>query len=326
MAGEFIITGGDFLAQALIKSKIGAAVLVWRDVLHQGPVPPTDDLADFSAQRVVFLKSMGWSAHLDLTKLFGNRNASFLKHGDFARVQLWSEPDAYDQLQLLQLIDLLARSGRKPDTVDIVACPKGASQMWSAQLQSLAKKAAPLTSAQVALAQKAWAAYRQPTPEAWAALLNDDLSALPALKPVVARLLEELPHPRSGLGRVEQQIVSLVANRVRKPKKLFSENATKEPLPFVGDWSFYAIMERLTGQGAPLLEGLYGGPFRPEINSKDPYFTSELRLTKLGEAVHAGTDDYTRHATIDRWWGGTHLTNDKLWRWDVEKGRLLNDS
>ena len=26
---------------------------------------------------------------------------------------------------------------------------------------------------------------------------------------------------------------------------------------------------------------------------------------------------------IDRWWGGTHLTNDKLWRWDAEAGRLV---
>jgi hypothetical protein len=23
-----------------------------------------------------------------------------------------------------------------------------------------------------------------------------------------------------------------------------------------------------------------------------------------------------RHNPIDRWWGGTRLTNDRLWRWD----------
>ncbi len=26
-------------------------------------------------------------------------------------------------------------------------------------------------------------------------------------------------------------------------------------------------------------------------------------------------EDFSRHNPIDRWWGGTHLTNDNLWRW-----------
>ena len=43
---------------------------------------------------------------------------------------------------------------------------------------------------------------------------------------------------------------------------------------------------------------------------------SKLKLTKFGEAVLAGTDDFSRHNPIDRWWGGTELTNDRLWRWD----------
>jgi hypothetical protein len=29
------------------------------------------------------------------------------------------------------------------------------------------------------------------------------------------------------------------------------------------------------------------------------------------------------HNPIHRWWGGTELTNDRLWRWDAENGVLI---
>jgi hypothetical protein len=43
---------------------------------------------------------------------------------------------------------------------------------------------------------------------------------------------------------------------------------------------------------------------------------SRLSLTEFGRAIVAHKEDFSRHNPIDRWWGGTHLTNDRLWRWD----------
>ena len=37
---------------------------------------------------------------------------------------------------------------------------------------------------------------------------------------------------------------------------------------------------------------------------------SRLSLTALGKAILAGTEDFSRHNPIHRWWGGTQLTND----------------
>ena len=47
----------------------------------------------------------------------------------------------------------------------------------------------------------------------------------------------------------------------------------------------------------------------------EAYRRSRLSLTEFGEAVLAHKEDFSRHNPIDRWWGGTHLTNDNLWRW-----------
>jgi hypothetical protein len=46
------------------------------------------------------------------------------------------------------------------------------------------------------------------------------------------------------------------------------------------------------------------------------YKRSRLSLTDFGKAVVAHKEDFSRHNPIDRWWGGTHLTNDNLWRWN----------
>ena len=46
------------------------------------------------------------------------------------------------------------------------------------------------------------------------------------------------------------------------------------------------------------------------------YLRSWLSLTEFGNAILAHQEDFSRHNPIDRWWGGTRLTNDRVWRWD----------
>jgi hypothetical protein len=80
-----------------------------------------------------------------------------------------------------------------------------------------------------------------------------------------------------------------------------------------------------------LLDGLAFGP-RPAISGLDDalrtisrknlrdrdaaYRRSQLSLTEFGKSIVAHKEDFSRHNPIDRWWGGTRLTNDRLWRWD----------
>ncbi len=51
-------------------------------------------------------------------------------------------------------------------------------------------------------------------------------------------------------------------------------------------------------------------------NRQTAYLRSELSLTEFGKSILAHKEDFSRHNPIDRWWGGTRLTNDRLWHWD----------
>ncbi len=53
-----------------------------------------------------------------------------------------------------------------------------------------------------------------------------------------------------------------------------------------------------------------------EERRPDQYKGERLALTELGRAIMAGEEDFSRHNPIHRWWGGTELTNERLWRWD----------
>jgi hypothetical protein len=68
------------------------------------------------------------------------------------------------------------------------------------------------------------------------------------------------------------------------------------------------------------VSGLAEWPFTPEMHDlrhrRERYKASRLSLTALGRAILAQADDFSLHNPIDRWWGGTRLTNDRLWRWN----------
>ena len=43
---------------------------------------------------------------------------------------------------------------------------------------------------------------------------------------------------------------------------------------------------------------------------------NSLSITDFGRAVLRHEEDFSRHNPIDRWWDGTHLTSDRMWRWN----------
>jgi hypothetical protein len=178
---------------------------------------------------------------------------------------------------------------------------------------------------QFALSQAAWGAFRSPTPESWAALLRYDTAALPFLRPAILRHLEEYPAPVTGLTRTERFILEMVYTGIATPMALFHLFAENEEAAFMGDWSFYRVLEDLAFASEPLVRGL---PDRfPTFGTeaqRSRYLDAQLELTAHGANVHGGATDNLGVNAIDRWWGGTHLLGHSAWRWDRADSRLIS--
>jgi hypothetical protein len=327
MRDRLIITNGDDAVARMREARIGGEILPWRDILHEGPVPASLSLEELSAVRASFLARRGWMSEEDLRAAFGARDAILRRHGEFKTVVLWFEHDLYDQLQLLQVLDFLACE-KRTEGVFVIQAGKYLSLESPRALKTHFHLMEPAAPAHFALARLAWTGFRAPTPEPWAALLRFSTHILPFLRLAFLRLLDELPHPRSGLSRTEWTILSLIGLGVKRPSDLYAAFTESEEVFFLGDLSFYHTLDELGAGGSPLIAGFKGLSFFPSMQeeAREEYLARELCLTHLGYSVLGGHTDALQHRQANRDIGGFHFTSRSAWRWNASERRLTPPS
>jgi hypothetical protein len=136
----------------------------------------------------------------------------------------------------------------------------------------------------------------------------------------VLEMLDELPGRATGLAASELRILELISAGYVHPFELFPHNRQRFQRRVFGYWEAGLLLERLARAPMPAISGLAEWPFTVEMHNDRErharYQQSQLSLTTLGTAILAGSEDFSRHNPIDRWWGGTYLTNERLWRWN----------
>ena len=316
---DLIVTNGDSAAELLRLAGREATLLPWRDVLHEGPILP-GGLGDCSPARVAYLASRFRVDAAEVAADFAERDDLIRAHRDFETVELWFEHDLYDQLQLVQVLDFFA--GEAPrDGLVIVQADDFLGTQTAETILAFADKARTVNMADLDFAAGTWADLCQPTPERVAARLNRPDGPLPFLRAALARFLQDLPAPGSGLGRSERTILAAIAGGVAEPAKLFHEMIAAEEAAFMGDWSFFRLLEDLAFCAVPLIAGLPAPPPGPFEGER--FRNARLALTAAGENVLAGLADHVALNGIDRWWAGTRLYGHAVWRFDADAGLLV---
>jgi len=317
---ELIITNGDSAADLLVAAGKSGRILPWRDVLHEGPI--LAELGACTRARVAYLAARFRIEPADIAAEFAARDAILAAHAAFDRIELWFEHDLYDQLQLLQILAFFAEAGRS-DGVFLVQADDFLGRQRADTILRFAGKARPVETEDLHLAQGTWRDLAGATPEAVGQQLSAAGGRLPHLQPALRRFLEELPAPRSGLGRTEATALQQLAEGLTTPSELLRAVLVAEEAAFMGDLSFFHLLEDLASCPVPLIAG-----FTPPARADDiaRFGKARLALTAAGEDVLAGEDDHIALNGIDRWWGGTHLTGESVWRYDRRRSRLIAPS
>jgi hypothetical protein len=251
-------------------------------------------LEELSEVRARFVASEGWGALGDVRWEFVQRDARLrAERGD---VVLWFEHDLYDQLQLIQVLDWFAE--HPPRSLSLVCVAEYLGNATPERIASF--QARPVSDAQLDLARRAWAAVREPSPDALVALVSGDCDALPFLRAALVRLLEELPG-LDGLSRTERAAMEALRRGCASRELAFA--AVREDPMFLGDSVFFTILDRLRRGPEPLLDG--------------------LAVTDAGRAVLDGSRDWAAMGALDRWVGGVHVVGPHPYRWDRAHRRLV---
>jgi hypothetical protein len=271
------LTNGDAVVPDLVEAGVDPDdVLVWREVLHDGPVPAGLGPADLARVRAHHLAGRaGGSAEPSeetVLAMFRERDERLAARSPEEELVLWFEEDLFDWLLLAQIEDRITDRPGAVSRVMLRHPPRGDLRAAHAAREPVVPNGA------------AFAALRSPDPRAWLAI------------PAFARLLEELPDVRTGLGRSERQILEALAPGPLPPAALFTAVAAREHPAWLGDATVFALAADLSALVA-FADGAY-------------------ELTPAGTAVLAG--DATR-PPIDRWLGGVHLgPGHPDWAWNPD--------
>jgi hypothetical protein len=291
--------------------------LVW------GRAPSDAEQAAFFAARTTQPEDLHWLDYTPLRRLerLGAKNLGLIEFcASCESVELWIDPDPNAQLQLIWLLNYLRAHQEIASRLTLIQAGSIIGDHPPEKFTHWQPRAVTILGNHFKAASEAWRAYRASTPTAWFSLLAKDLRILPRLRKVVLELLEELPMPASGLGATEMRMLELISKGGVSPGYVFPGYRHRNKRRVFGYWEIGELLDGLAHCPAPAVSGLDEGPFTLEMMDdsarRERYHRSKLRLTPLGTAVLEGREDFSRHNPIHRWWGGTKLTNKRLWRWD----------
>jgi hypothetical protein len=195
---------------------------------------------------------------------------------------------------------------------------KGLGELAPDELASLFDTRQRVDERQFVLADRAWQAFRAPTPEPLDAVRRDDLSALPYLARALGRFLEEYPWTRDGLSRTERRLLQVASGGTIALSDVFARMHDGEDAYYVTDASLAAIAESLSRGASPLLT------LDRTDTEGEHRLDCRVAVTDAGRSVLAGHLDRVRTCGIDRWLGGVHLQGgERLWRWDDARQRVM---
>jgi hypothetical protein len=243
-------------------------------------------------------------------------------------VELWIDPEPNAQLQLIQL---LAHFRSDAKIISKLTLHQAKVRIGNQRPETSSRwrpSSIKVVNDHVDVGNMAWQAYRRPTPQDWFDLLGRDLSVLPQLRQAVLELLEELPMLGAGIGGTEMRMLELISANDAGPFAVFPGHHKPNKRRVFDYWEVGHLLDGLAHCPAPVVSGLDEGPFTEEMHRDrdryERYRRSKLNLTEFGRAVLGRSDDFSRQNPIRRWWGGTKLTNECLWRWDPPNRALID--
>jgi hypothetical protein len=323
------VANGTCTTRLIESAGIPGVRSIWADPLYEGPVPgglPDAELLDVRAR---YLAGPAEQADVDSVNDLRLWREAIRRHESYDELILWFEHDLFDQLNLVQLLTWTRTCLPAAKPVSLVCVGsfpghpafKGLGELSPDELAPLLETRQRVGEAQYSLAERAWEAFRKPTPEALDGLRHADTAAMPYLSAAITRFLQEFPWTADGLSRTERRLLRLAYPGSISLSAAFPRMHQGEDAYYVTDLSLMSLAESLSRTLPPLLA------FAPRRSAGSDLFREPVMLTETGRAVLEGRQDRVATCGIDRWLGGVHLQSDAtVWRWDDLRQKMTTST
>lgn len=257
------ITSGDVAGEILAKSGVSGEVLVWHDILYDGPRIPGWPDEDTLIARALFLEKVT-DGGLDHQLVLENLRCQYVKlaeAGAYNNVILWFDACLFDQSMLAHILTcLLAKGLKQVELICVDSFPgivpfNGLGQLQPDQLASLYGDRRQVTELQFACAVTADTAFATHDGVLLKELSNATDLPLPWIPAAATRILQEQPDPQTGLGRLEMLALEAIISGCEKPGDIFTAVAAVDTPPqYWGDITLWAKINGLAERERPLLQ------------------------------------------------------------------------
>ncbi|MEJ8800443.1 DUF1835 domain-containing protein [Pontibacter sp. H249] len=294
------ILNGDATLPVFEKANFPGQVLVWREVLSEGPAIGIIPEHEFWQHRQKYI----CETYQESTENYKQKALSALSKLDnahaFFEVILWFDSDLMCQVNLLYLLQKLSQV--KPAVVSVCTPEAGKSigYLTSEELHRIFENRQMQTQEQLQQAKQLWQLYASPDPLQLQNYLLQHKLLLPDTGDALHLHLRRFPDCTSGLSHPETVLLELIESGADTFELMMQRFWKKEPGYGFGDSQLQHILERL----------------QPDLISKAP----NLQLTKLAQQILRGNAAFT---PVPKWLGGTQVKPGTKWCYSKKKEQLV---
>lgn len=277
------ITSGDIAGGMLADSGLPGEILVWHDILYDGPRNPGWPKEETLYARARFLEQMtgGGLNREEILETLRHQYTKLESANANYDIVLWFDACLFDQSMLAHILacmiekeithaELLCVS-EFPDIIPF----HGLGQLMPDQLALLYDDRRPVTVEQFQFAAHVDKAFAAQKLSMLTELSQASDCPLPWIPAAVTRLLQERPDPKTGLGRLESLTLRAILDGCESPGEIFSSVAAADTPPqYWGDIMLWAKINGLAERHPPLVK--IDGP-----GNKLPQWKSEVRLKEF---------------------------------------------
>ena len=258
------VLNGDSTASGFVDTGLDGDIIIWREVLSEGPLSDNITSGAFWKAREKFIcrefseTGEGYQ-HKVLDEL--------VKLGDevYEEINLWFEFDLHCQVNLLGILNYLKRLSNLSMPAVYLICPaefpgkpnfKGMGELNGDELDFLYDNIrVQLSGIDFIIAEEAWAVYLLKDAEKLKAYIdsNNFRGGLHLLKPALEAQLKRLQLNDNGLNYIEQRLLDIYASGTEDSEGIHQEFRQTDKIYGMGDHELDIYLRRLREKG--LIEG-----------------------------------------------------------------------
>ncbi|WP_162052461.1 DUF1835 domain-containing protein [Pontibacter pamirensis] len=278
------IINGDASLTAFEAAKLPGQVLVWREILSEGPTVASLPEHAFWQKRQEYITKTYKETAADYKKKVLDELPKLSAASGFFEVVLWFDADLMCQVNLLYLLHRMYLL--QPTSVSICTPPppENIALFKLEELQQLFETRQRQIISQLQEANKIWHLYAGPDPMKLQLYLQQHQEVQPSLRKAMSLHLSRFPSCETGLGHPERALLELIQQGADTMEQLMQQFWHHHLGYGFGDWQLQQLIQRL----------------QPQL----VHDNGVLTISSLGKLVLQG------HATVtpeDYWLGGLKI-------------------